>query len=68
MRSIEFRASRLSVLRYEPITDGGLGDNEFRLGSITFYFLAQMGDMNPEIMRLLDCFRAPYFGQKLPMG
>src|SRR6266516_2191715 len=55
LRVQRFMGSSLSLSDHDaPITDSGFRDDEFWLGRIGFNFFAQVGDVDAEVMGLLD--------------
>ena len=65
--SILVNERRQLALGYEAVAHGRLRDDEFWLGRIVFDLFAQVGDMDAEVMCLLDGLRPPNLRVKLAM-
>ena len=58
----------ISFLRNETIPDARLGADEFRMAGAGFELFAEVRDVNPEIVGLVDRFWPPNLREKLAMG
>jgi hypothetical protein len=52
----------------QPIPDTRFGDNQSGSRRIGLELFAEMGDVNPQAVRLFDGIWPPYFGKDLAMG
>ncbi len=52
----------------ETIPDSGFGFDQAWFGWVGFDFLAEMGDVNPQVLPVFLGFRAPDFAQDVAMG
>jgi len=52
---------------HQPITYAGFRDNESGAGWVGFEFLAEVGDVNPQVVRLFDRVGSPYLAEEVAM-
>src|SRR5262249_7712310 len=64
---VEMQLRRVGSTRDQPITDTGLGNNQFRAGWVSFDFVAQMSNVNAQVMSVLIMSGSRDFTKDLAM-